>query len=62
MGAAIGSSLLDTKLVLLLTICLLAIIVFLTAQAMKYKNLYEKLRDDIESGGAEPPDDESREN
>jgi hypothetical protein len=29
---------------------------------MKYKNLYEKLRDDIESGGAEPPDDESREN
>ena len=57
-----GSSLLDTELVLLLTVCLLAIIVFLTAQAMKYKNLYEKLRDDIESGDTEPPDDESREN
>ena len=62
MGTAIGSSLLDTKLVLPLTICLLAIIVFLTAQAMKYKNLYEKLRDAIEGGDTEPLDDESREN
>jgi len=57
-----GSSLLDTELVLLLTVCLLAIIVFLTAQAMKYKNLYEKLGDAIEGGDTGPPDDESREN
>ena len=35
------------ELLLLLTFCLLAVIIFLTAQALKYKNLYERLKDDL---------------
>lgn len=50
------------ELLLLLTFCLLAVIVFLTAQAIKYKNLYEKLKDDVESCNTSALDDEDRDN
>ena len=44
---------------LLLTLGLLAIIVFLTVKAIKYKNLYENLKNDIESGNTTPRDEET---
>jgi len=44
---------------LLLTVALLAIIVFLTVKAIKYKNLYENLKNEIESGNTRSSDDET---
>jgi hypothetical protein len=49
----------DMKLVFLLAIGLIAIIVFLTVKAIRYKKLYENLKDEIESGNAEPRDGET---
>ena len=48
----------DMKLVFLLAIGLIAIIVFLTVKAIRYKNLYENLKDEIQSDNTEPGDGE----
>jgi hypothetical protein len=44
---------------LLLTIGLLAIIVYLTVKAIKYKNLYENLKNDSENGNTTLRDDKT---